>query len=155
MVVGARHDDVGSNSNQGSAYIFERNQGGADNWGEVANLTAADGAAEDWFGWSVSIDINTIIVGAYYDDVGANNNQGSAYTFVRHGNEWIEESHPTASDVEVDDFFGGSVSISGDTIVVGAYGDDVSVNINQGSAYVFERKQGGADNWGMVTNFTA
>jgi FG-GAP repeat protein len=54
-IVGAPQDDIGSNSNQGSVYIFERNQGEPNNWGEVKKLTASDGAALDGFGDSVAI----------------------------------------------------------------------------------------------------
>ncbi len=149
---------VGAYWGQGKAYVFERNQGGADNWSEVANFTASDGAADDFFGWSVSISDDTIVVGAPGDDIGANNGQGSAYIFYRNqggADNWGEVAKLTASDGAADDYFGRSVSISGDTVVVGVYCDDVGANSNQGSAYVYERNQGGTDNWGEVTKLTA
>ncbi|MCK4757712.1 MAG: FG-GAP repeat protein [Thermoplasmata archaeon] len=155
IVVGAYADDIGGNLSQGSAYVFERNTGGADNWGETIKLRASDGAAWDRFGGFVSVFGDVIVVGAYGDDVGANVDQGSAYTFVRNGDAWVEISHPVASDGAVDDYFGISVSISGDTVVVGAHCDDVGANSNQGSVYMFERNTGGADNWGQVTKLTA
>jgi hypothetical protein len=78
-IVGAHgNDDNGDDS--GSAYIFSRDQGGADNWGEVKKLIASDGAAGDEFGYSVSISGDTAIVGALYN----NNNgssSGSAYVY--------------------------------------------------------------------------
>ena len=51
--------------------------------------------------------------------------------------------------------FGYSVAISGNTIVVGAYVDDISNNTNQGAAYIFERNQGGVNNWGEVKKLVA
>ena len=53
-VIGAYWDDDGG-SDSGSAYVFSRNQGGNDNWGQVIKLTASDAAAGDEFGFSVSV----------------------------------------------------------------------------------------------------
>ncbi len=82
VVVGASADDVGANVDanvdQGSAYVFVRS--GAI-WSQQQRLTAVDGAASDYFGYSVAISGATIAVGAVYDDVGANVDQGSAYVF--------------------------------------------------------------------------
>ena len=75
-IVGAsRDDDRGKYS--GSAYVFEKS---GNMWSQVAKLTASDGAAEDWFGWSVAISGTTAIVGAYGDD-DRGENSGSAYVF--------------------------------------------------------------------------
>lgn len=54
-------------------------------WAQQAKLIASDGAAEDWAGWSVDISGDTAIMGSFYDDIGANADQGSAYVFVRNG----------------------------------------------------------------------
>ncbi|MDD4308326.1 MAG: putative Ig domain-containing protein, partial [Thermoplasmata archaeon] len=151
IVIGAFSDDGG----RGSAYVFTRNNGGTDYWGQVTRITASDRATDDYFGYSVSISFDTIVVGAFYGDVGANANQGSAYTFNQVGNTWVEIGHPVASDGAVGDWFGTSVAVSGDTIVVGASGDSVGANVSQGSAYVFTRNYGGADNWGQVKKITA
>ena len=158
LVIGADSDDIGVNSNQGSAYVFERNTGGADNWGQVIKLTASDGATIDRFGRSVSISGDVLVVGVQFDDVGANVDQGSAYVFERNtggADNWGQVTKQTSSDGAADDCFGVSVSISGDVLVVGADSDDIGVNSNQGSAYVFERNTGGADNWGQVIKLTA
>jgi hypothetical protein len=157
-VVGANLDDVGSNNDQGSAYLFERNTSGADNWGLVKKLVASDGAASDQFGRSVAIDVDTVIVGAINDQVGGNSGQGSAYLFERNtggADNWGEVKHLFASDGATNDQFGNSVSISGDTVIVGAYVDDVGGNVNQGTAYIFERNTGGANNWGEVKHLFA
>jgi len=158
LVVGARYDDIGANGNQGSAYVFERNNNGADQWGQVTKLTASDGAGDDYFGHAVSISCDTIVVGAYYDDIGANDSQGSAYVFERNttgADQWGQVTKLTAVDGVANDEFGYSVAISGDTIVVGAYGDDIGANWDRGSAYVFERNKNGADLWGVMVKLTA
>jgi FG-GAP repeat len=154
-IVGAKYDDD-KGSESGSAYIFSRNHGGTDNWGEVKKLTASDGAAIDHFGISVSINEDTAIVGAEWDD-DKGISSGSAYIFSRnHGgtDNWGEVKKLTASDGAAKDFFGISVSISGDTTIVGAYGDDDKGG-NSGSAYIFSRNQGGVNNWGLVRELTA
>jgi len=152
VVVGAiNDDDAGARS--GSAYVFERNTGGADSWGQMAKLTASDAAAEDLFGSSVSISGNTVVVGADQDD-DAGTNSGSAYTYTISGCEWLEVAKPTASDAAAGDEFASSVSLSGDTVVVGARYDD-DTGSNSGAAYVFERNAGGADSWGEVAKLTA
>ena len=158
LVVGAYGDDIGANGDQGSAYVFERNKDGPDNWGQVVKLTASDGAAEDYFGYAVALSCDTLVVGAYGDDIGANSDQGSAYVFERNedgADQWGKVIKLTASDGEAHDYFGYAVALSCDTLVVGAYGDDIGANNDQGSAYVFERNENGADQWGEVVKLTA
>ena len=155
IVVGAYNDDVDGNSSQGSAYVFTRNNQTADDWGQVAKLTASDGEATDRFGCSVSISYDTIVVGAHGDT--NDDDLGAAYVFARNQggtDNWGQVTNLTASDGAADDYFGYSVAISGDTIVVGAPYEDVNDD-NNGSAYVFSRNQGGADNWGQVAKLTA
>ena len=77
-LVGTHFDHVGTNSNQGSAYVFTRS---GTTWGQQQKLTASDGAAHDYFGLSVALWGDTGLVGAPWDDVGANSNQGSAYFY--------------------------------------------------------------------------
>jgi len=127
-VVGAWQDD----GNKGSAYVFVRS--GA-TWSQQAKLVASDGAGGDQFGQYVSISGDTVVVGALYDDFDSKTNAGSAYVFVRSGTTWSQQQKLTASDGAADDHFGTSVSISGDTVVVGAHWDDSK----KGSAYVFVR----------------
>jgi hypothetical protein len=146
VVVGAWFDNVGPNANQGSAYVFVKPGGGWVSATETAKLTASDGAGNDRFGQSVAASGDTAVVGAYFDDHAANANQGSAYVFVKPGGGWVsatETAKLTASDGAADDRLGQSVAVSGDTVVVGAYFDDVGTNANQGSAYVFVKPDGG------------
>jgi virulence-associated protein VapD/uncharacterized membrane protein len=147
-IIGASQDRIGSNSNQGSAYIFVRN---GNNWIQQAKLTASDGAADDLFGRSVSISGDYAIVGALGDDIGANNSQGSAYLFVRSGNNWTQQVKLTASDGAAGDNFGVSVSISGNYAIIGAMYDNIGANNQQGSAYIFVRN---GSNWTTQAKLT-
>ncbi|MCH7495657.1 MAG: T9SS type A sorting domain-containing protein [Candidatus Marinimicrobia bacterium] len=128
---------VGDNDNgirSGSAYVFKRT---STSWAEEAKLLASDGAAEDWFGWIVSISGNYAVVGARLDgDNGIRS--GSAYVFKRTSTSWAEEAKLLASDGAADDQFGVSVSISGDYAVVGAFFHDDNGD-SSGSAYLFRR----------------
>ena len=154
-IVGAYGDDDNGDES-GSAYIFSRDQGGTDNWGEVKKLLAGDGAADDYFGISVSISGDTAIVGAVWDDDNGDES-GSAYIFSRDqggSDNWGEVKKLTAGDGTASDEFGRSVSISGDTAIVGADQDNDN-GLNSGSAYIFSCNQGGADNWGEVKKLTA
>jgi len=153
VVVGAEGDDVGANSGQGSVYVFVRSIVlGSVVWDYLAQLTADDGASADWFGASVAISGDTIVVGALGDDVGATVDQGSAYVFKRSGMTWTQRAKLTAADGAYGDRFGQAVAISGDTIVVGAHGDDVGDNVDQGSAYIFT---GSGATWREAAQLTA
>ena len=138
IVAGAAFDDGENKDNQGSAYTFARTGPAARS--ETAKLTASDGAAHDVLGVSAAIDGDTIVLGAYGDDAGANEDQGSAYTFSRTGLAARSETAKlTASDGAAHDVFGVSAAIDGDTIVVGAPRGDAGAITDQGSAYTFSR----------------
>ncbi|MGH9838558.1 MAG: putative Ig domain-containing protein [Blastocatellia bacterium] len=136
LMVGAHEDDFGANGDQGSAYVFTRN-GAA--WTQQQKLNANDGAANDFFGWAVALSGDIAVVGATVDDNGTIANQGSAYVFTRNGAAWAQQQKLTANDGAASDFFGAAVALSGDTVVVGSPADNVGVNADQGSAYVFTR----------------
>ena len=135
-VVGAWSDTVGANIQQGSAYVFVRS---GTTWAQQAKLDAADGQAQDFFGVSIAISGDTVIAGSDWHDVGANTNQGAAYVFVRSGTTWSQQQQLTAGDGAMNDEFGHSVAVIGDSAVVGAWMDDVAAAIDEGSAYVFTR----------------
>ncbi len=130
--VGAYVDDTSAGTNAGSAYIYVRDESG---WIQQAKLTANDGAAEDRFGRSVSVDGDTVLVGARGDEMST----GSAYVYVRSESSWSEQAKLAASDGDVNDQFGISVSVEADTAVVGAFLDDTGLGVNAGSAYVYVR----------------
>jgi hypothetical protein len=123
IVVGAYYDaDDGTES--GSAYIFDLDGT------QIAKITASDGAAEDWFGYSVAVGCGRIVVGAYQDDTST----GSAYIFDLDGTELAKI---TASDGAVNDSFGNSVAVGCGKIVIGAP-LDVDGGSSSGSAYIFD-----------------
>jgi hypothetical protein len=137
IVVGAYGDDA-KGSQSGSAYVFIRSGG---SWSQQDHLVADDGTMNDGFGNSVAISGDTIVVGAAADSTGAASQAGSAYVFVRTGSSWIQQDHLVAADAETDDWFGTSVAIDRDSIVVGAPGEDTG-GVLAGSAYVFARTSG-------------
>lgn len=150
-VIGASgDDDAGSRS--GSAYVFRLDDHGTpldpadDTWIEEAKLTASDGAADHFFGTSVSISGDHILIGAS----GVDDNAGAAYVFRRDDNDtptdpnddtWLEQAKLVASDAAAGDRFGRS-AISGDRLVVGASRDDAAGPFS-GSAYVFSLDDNG------------
>ncbi len=123
-IVGAPCEaDAGTNF--GSAYVFVR-QGTT--WSEQAKLTASDAAPQGQFGSSVAISGETVLVGAK----GFGERTGHAYVFQRNVATWSETARFGASDGVPNDGFGRSVSLSGDTALLGAGNHDVT----PGSAYV-------------------
>ncbi|HIJ71818.1 MAG TPA: hypothetical protein HPP87_10715 [Planctomycetes bacterium] len=129
--IGARWDDE-NGAGSGAAYVFKYN---GSSWVNDAKLTAADGTADDLFGFSVFTNGDTCIVGAPYaeDD---STEVGGSYVFRDLGQGWIQEAKLIAPDGEEDHWFGVSVCISGDLCVVGASGDDQEGE-NAGSAHLF------------------
>ncbi len=142
----------------GAAYVFVRD---GTTWTQQAYLKASNTDAYDWFGISVAVFNDTIVVGADWEKsavTGVNGDQndnsvgaaGAAYVFVRDGTTWTQQAYLKASNTDAADYFGRSVAVSNDTIVVGAYGEDsaaTGVNGDQndnsasmsGAAYVFVR----------------
>ncbi len=139
VLIGAYKDDDGGESS-GSAYVFTRS--GAI-WTEQQKLTASDAAADDYFGWSVSMDGDTALIGACRDDDDDNGtNSGSVYVFTRSGAIWSRQVKLTASDAAAYDVFGKSVSVDGGTVLIGASGDD-DKGEDAGSAYIVTRTDSG------------
>jgi len=158
-VNGLESDDTAPGA--GAAYVFVR-QGNS--WVQQAYLKASNTETGDDFGRSVAISGDTIVIGADGEDSaarGVNGDQqnndalesGAAYVFVRTGTNWTQQAYLKASNADADDFFGFSVAISGDTIVVGAEGEDSAANgvggnqddnsaSRAGAAYVFVRENG-------------
>ena len=137
-VVGAP-GDMAAGYGTGSAYVFEKTAGG---WQLQQKLTASDATSYSFFGTSLAIDGDRIVVGAYGDQ-NANNYAGAAYVFVRSGLTWIQEQKLTGSDNSSSDSFGISVAIQGETIVCGAFGDSPPGLEEVGAAYVFQRTGSG------------
>ena len=141
-------DDLGSEA--GAAYIFTRDSAGV--WSQQQKLTASDGAADDRFGWAVAVHGDTAVIGKESWDFFAPP-PGAAYVFTRDSaGIWSEQQKLTAYDGEAGDYFGESVALSLDTIVIGAYGDD-DAGTESGSAYVYTRDSAGV--WSLQQKLTA
>ena len=131
-IIGATGDDD-KGDGSGSAYIFVRAADGT--WKQQAKLTAEDGATEDHFGGWMSLSGDTALIGAGGDD-DKGEDSGSAYIFVRVADgTWKQQAKLTAEDGAAEDNFGGNVSLSDDTAVIGAGGDD-DKGEDSGSAYI-------------------
>ena len=144
IVVGATQAGPTQRGFYGVAYVFERTAGGA--WSDAAILRASNAGDYDQFGYSVSVSGNVAVVGALNAD-GAATNTGAAYVFERStAGAWTETALLSASNAQINDQFGRSVSVSGGMMVVGAPQEDGSTNAtsNSGAAYVFERSAAGA-----------
>jgi hypothetical protein len=140
VVVGAQYAEVGSNRHQGAAYVFTELDPGWANATQTAKLTASDGVAGDDFGLSVAISSNTVVVGADKIRFLGATGPGAAYIVTEPSSGWVSVAQAdelTPSGGAAFDYFGYSVSISGNTVVVGADEARVGANANQGEAYVF------------------
>jgi len=131
-IIAANADDDNGDLS-GAAYVFERDSD--DTWVETQKLLAPDGEIGDSFGISVAISADWAIIGAELDD-DAGPQRGSAYLFERTAEGvWVAAQKLLPSDGSMQDYFGSSVSIQGDTAIVGAVVGD--------AAYVFEREPSG------------
>jgi len=135
LAVGADgNNDQGGDS--GAAYLFERGENGA--FAQKAKLLPSDGSSSDLFGGAVAIDGDRIVVGAR-QGTGLSASTGAVYLYEFDGaGTWPEVGKIRASDGVSFDFFGFALAIDGDSLVVGAIGDDEG-STNSGSVYVFER----------------
>jgi hypothetical protein len=127
----------------GAAYIFRDN--GAGDWVQIDRITADNAIAGDEFGYSVAIDGNTAVVGAWKRGASA----GAAYVFRDNGSgDWTQIGSLTANDAAMGDQFGVSVAISGSTAMVGA-SFDANVASLAGAVYVFQ-EAGGGGGWSQA-----
>ena len=134
-IVGVRADDNAAGPDAGGAYIFHWT---GTEWVQQAKLTASDGAGQDYFGNSVSINGGEYaVVGAVLNDDQGTGDSGAVYIFHRNGATWEQQVKLTAWDKGWGDNFGDSVAKDGDYLVVGASGDDTPAGANAGSVYIF------------------
>ena len=140
ILVGSPLHAVDGTPAQGAAYVFKLQD---DSWVLEEKLVASDGAQADLFAESVALDRNTAVLGARFDDIGANTDQGSAYVFARRDGEWVQQTKIAAPGGAGFDQFGFDVALSGHTLVVGAPFADAlvrgQVKADVGAAFVFVR----------------
>ncbi|MBK7705877.1 MAG: hypothetical protein IPJ30_08875 [Acidobacteria bacterium] len=153
VIVGSPTQDNGGNIDQGAAYVYVRS---GTTWTFQQRLRQSDGAAGDNFGWSVAIDGNTAVVGAYLDDESVYTNCGSAYAYLRTGSTWAEESRMVSSERTSNSQMGYSVGISGDTVIIGArLAQSSTSSPDFGSAYIFTPVAGTPRIWTQRSILTA
>jgi hypothetical protein len=162
IVVGATFADT-TETNSGAAYVFQRGEG---DWSEQVQLIASNPDQGDYFGNSVDISGDTIVVGANCEAssaTGVNGDQdnndadhsGAAYVFALDEDTWSQQAYLKASNTETEDRFGYSVAVSGDAVLVGAFGEDSSASgfdgnpddnsaSEAGAAFLFTRSH---DTW--------
>jgi len=145
-IVGAL--DFSTNINiTGNAYIFHKNKGGQNNWGQVKKITASGNEIGNWFGYSVDIDDGIVIVGAWKSSLNGDNS-GLAYIYEKNngGNDnWGQLKVLKPEGLDANFNFGYSIDIDQDKAIIGATGADL-----KGSAYIFQKDKGGSNNWGEL-----
>lgn len=133
-VIGARFEAGTNNTSadSGAAYVFSRT---GSIWTQDAYLRASNAGALDEFGTAVAVSGNRIAVGAPFEDDGGPE-AGAVYIFGNSAHGWTEQQILRASDAAAGDFFGTSLAMDGDRLVIGARGEDDMGN-GSGAAYVF------------------
>jgi len=139
IVVGAYKADAGSDNDVGAAYVYVR-QGDA--WVEEAILVAPGLQSEDQFGVSVAIEGDRIAVGAPYLDGTIGFNEGRVFVWEHDGLAWQYLTALQPADLDAENWFGLSLDLDGDRLLVGA-GRDSDIKPDAGAAYVFRRDPGG------------
>ena len=151
----------------GAVYVFIRENG---TWRQQAYLKASNTETEDYFGTSVILQGNTLVVSAPFEDSASTNvngdqtnnaapASGAVYVFERTGETWYQQAYLKASNAEAEDYFGSAMALHNDTLVIGSrFEDSAAVGINgdqtnnaatnSGAVYVFERDpQAAAGSW--------
>ena len=146
VVAGMPQVSVGRNVYQGSAYIYVEPAGGWADMTQTAQLLATDGASNAIFGITAGISGRNVVIGATQAEFGGVE-EGLAYLYVEPvagwGGIWGQTTEFVASNATRNAGFGASVSVSGDTVAIGAPAQTVGANALQGAAYVFARPSTG------------
>ena len=129
LIVGAQ-SNVNDVYRVGSARVYER-AGNSKNWKLQQMLSASDASRQDCFGAALALTGETLVVGALRSQEG--DGSGSAYVFIRESGTWKLQQKILSSNGMQDDVFGGQVAFHGNSVVVGASGE----NGNTGSVYLF------------------
>lgn len=150
LAVGAPYDSTGVTLG-GAVFVFERANG---QWSTGKRLEAKEPAQDAMLGFSVALDADTLVAGAMEDSQldPSTGGPGSAYVFVRQGDDWLEQEQLRAPQPTDGASFGFSVAVRGDTLAIGAPYANLVRSTPAGEAHVFER-QGGS--WSSVASFQA
>lgn len=156
-ILGAPHHDYDQAmgnylSSSGAVYVFEKDN--SETWNQVVKLVASDRQTSDFFGFEIDINDDLIAVGSMHNDTDENGlnpleKAGAAYIFQKDSTgAWQELQKLVASDRDSMSFFGESISVQKDVIMVGAHRnktDEFAANpmYRSGAVYVFERNENG------------
>lgn len=134
---------------RGAVFVYERDEGGTDNWGVTQDLGNDVFDQNASFGVDVDIDGDVLVVGLENQDVvhGSFENEGAVSVFNRAAGVWSQSVKLFASDADSNARLGESVAIDGSTIVAGSRFHDVDGNFSVGHAYVFEKTGPGDADW--------
>ena len=154
ILVGA-YRDSSTQPGAGSAFVYYKDQGGPDQWGQAAELVPSGLAPGDYFGWDVHLSGEYAAVSAR-DDTDQGAGAGSVYLFRQDEDgpdQWGQWKKIFGSGTDSADDFGDSIALQGTTLVVGSPNDEVLDT--DGVVYVFRRDEDGPHEWGEVAIFTA
>ncbi len=162
-----------SECSQGRVYVFSRNQGGANKWGLIKTLSAVDSNSINpsrSFGVSIDFEGSTLVIGTSplaYDTNGDDQVTcpsvlsecvvGRAYIFSQNQggtNNWGLVKQLNAPTLNINDYFGRELSLSGDHLVVASPFRSTPSGFLQPAFYIYSRNQGGANNWGLIKELT-
>ena len=136
LAVGVPHEDTGGTS-AGAVYIFTSTTGESGTWSQQQKIQASSTGASDYFGFSVSVSGDSLVVGAQGDDDTVTN-AGAIYIFERTGTTWTQSKKLQAPTPEGSGTFGRAVAMDGDYIVVGARDNPLTATLS-GASYVYAK----------------
>ncbi|WP_421899823.1 hypothetical protein [Maridesulfovibrio sp.] len=128
-------------ANGGAAHIFYKDEGSANNWGEVKKITASNAQADAKFGDSVALSGDIAVVGAPMEDHSSRNDCGAAYIFYKdqgNTNNWGERKKVVDAEAQTDDHFGAAAAVAGDIVIVGDYNKHIEEVAEAGAAYIYD-----------------
>lgn len=146
LAVGAYLQD-GDARDSGAVYLFQRHDG---RWTESARIKAPRAQTAGGFGYALALSAGTLAVGAHLEGDGERSGDGtgggSVHIYTRDAGRWTPQTRLRADAPAVNDLFGASLALSGDTLAIGAHLEDGAIADapaeNSGAVYVYERRHG-------------
>ncbi len=151
LITAHGNDDEFTNS--GAAYIFNKDEGGINHWGQQAILKPDEPQANAYFGWSADLYEEEVVIGSYYYDHDGKNNSGAAYVFKKSNQDWTQAQKLIPDDVKDDDKFGFAIALSENYLVISSPYAEVNGIARTGKVYVYKKTT--SDQWEVVHTFTS
>lgn len=155
LIVRNYEPQEGGGTGPGSAELLYKDQLGSNNWGRLKRLFLEDGVAGDRYGWAAKVSGDFLVVSASHrDDKGTDS--GAVYIYQKHRGgtyNWGFLKKLVPSELKEYDYFGASLDLADDVLLVGAPGDDNGKGENAGLIYVYHRNKGGENNWGLSAKY--